>query len=488
MGVAFCVLFAWWFFSGIFMMYWDYPEVTAAARLARFQPIDAARVTVSPQAAWARLDDDRTPRSVRLAMYDGRPVYRFGFGGDERLVSADDGAEIAGFPPEQFRRVAAAWTGQPAAGARFEGALTVEDQWTVSGEFRALRPLRKYSWPSGEEVYVSEVTGAVEQATTRGSRLGAYLGAIPHWLYFTPLRKNGRLWSRIVIWASGIATAAALFGLVVGVWMYAPSRRVPYAGTKRLHMIFGLFFGFFACTWAFSGMLSMDPFPLSGDSDERAARLESALRGTPPPMKAYAAKPPREALAEAGSDFPVKELDLTSFAGAPVYLAIGSEGRSRIVPVAGAPVGAFDSRRILDAVRQAAQPDRVSESRLLTAYDAYYLDRRRERPLPVLLVLLNDEQHTRFYIDPRTARVVGAYSSSGWMERWLYHGLHSLNLPWLYQHRPAWDLLVLALLGGGLALSATAIQLAARVLRRKAGQILLRTRGHTPVSDRPLTG
>jgi hypothetical protein len=35
MGVTFCLLFAWWFLSGIFMMYWDYPSVTAADRLER---------------------------------------------------------------------------------------------------------------------------------------------------------------------------------------------------------------------------------------------------------------------------------------------------------------------------------------------------------------------------------------------------------------------------------------------------------------------
>ena len=31
----------------------------------------------------------------------------------------------------------------------------------------------------------------VVQYTTTGSRLGAYVGAIPHWFYFTPLRENG---------------------------------------------------------------------------------------------------------------------------------------------------------------------------------------------------------------------------------------------------------------------------------------------------------
>ena len=59
-------------------------------------------------------------------------------------------------------------------------------------------------------------------------------------------------------------------GIIVGVWMYSPSKKyrnagsptsIPYRGQKRWHTIFGLVFGLGAATWAFSGMLSMDPFP-----------------------------------------------------------------------------------------------------------------------------------------------------------------------------------------------------------------------------------
>jgi len=460
MGAVFCLPFAWWFVTGMFMMYWDYPEVREADRLERAQALDGSRVRLTPHEALARLDAGQVPRSVQLLMFDGRPVYRFEFGyGDQRLVHADDGTEIAEFPPELLRRVAEQWTGQ--AGARFEGVLKAEDQWTVAGSFRALRPLWKYSWPDGQEVYVSEVTGAVEQYTTRGSRVGAYFGAIPHWLYFTPLRKNGRLWSRVVIAASALASVAAVFGLMVGIWMYAPGRGVPYKGQKRLHMIFGLFFGVIACTWAFSGMLSMEPFPIEGRSGENAGRIAAALRGKRPGLEAFDAKPPRQALAETSR---VKELELTSFAGEPVYLAKQGTLRSHVIPVRGATMEEFDWRQMAGAVRMAAP---VAEARLLSEYDAYYLDRRRERPLPVLLLRLNDAESTRYYVDTHTAQVVGGYSSDAWVSRWLYHGLHSINLPWLYRNRPAWDIVVLALLAGGATLSATAITLAWRLLRRK---------------------
>ena len=463
MGVTFCLLFTWWFVTGIVMMYWDYPEVTPADRLARAQPLDGTKINLSPQQAYASLDAGRPATAVQLVMFDGRAIYRFGFGRDgRRLVHADDGTEVVEFPPEQLLRVATAWTGLPARDARFEGTLTAEDQWTVSAQFRELRPLRKYSWTDGEEVYVSEVTGAVEQYTTRGERIGAYLGAIPHWLYFTPLRKNGRLWSWVVVIASSLATVAALFGLVVGIWMYSPSRGVPFRGQRRLHMILGLFFGIVACTWTFSGMLSMEPFPIEGDGEPYGSKIAAALRGKRPPLDAFSQRLPAQALAAAG--LAVAELDLTSFGGEPVYLARDARQRSRIVPVKGSGAAAYDWKQVAQVVAGAVP---VAEGRLLAEYDAYYLDRRRERPLPVVRVRLRDARNSLFYIDPRSARIVGRYASDSWISRWLYHGLHSINLPWLYRWRPAWDMVVLALMAGGTALSVTGVILAWHVLRRK---------------------
>jgi hypothetical protein len=62
---------------------------------------------------------------------------------------------------------------------------------------------------------------------------------------------------------------------------------------------------------------------------------------------------------------------------------------------------------------------------------------------------------------------VGTYSSSDWVTRWLYHGLHSLDVPWLYNHRPAWDIVVITFMLGGTALAVTACVLAWQVLGRR---------------------
>ena len=465
MGVAFCLLFTWWFVSGIFMMYWDYPAISDADRLQKEQVLDASKVRLSAAEAWATLDSDLTPGSIRLATFDGRPTYYFLSGRIRTLIYADTGEQVEMFVPRPS--AASAWTGLPSSAARVE-EITEPDQWTLEGALLNLFPLWKYSWPNGDQVYISENTGEVVQSTTRSSRFFAELGPIPHWLYYTPLRKNGPLWSKVVIWLSGIATVAAMMGLIAGLMMYSPSRKnsIPYKGQKRLHHILGLFFGIVACTWAFSGMLSMEPFPLSSGRPQGVPRIAAALRGKRPPLSQYAMKPPQEALAQLGPAFQVKELELSSFASEPVYIATGAGGQTRIIRMRGEPLESFDPKRILNVVMSTA---RVAEAGAISQYDEYYLDRRGERPLPVLYVQLNDEAGSRFYIDPKTARVVGSYHSSmeSWVNRWLYHGLHSINFPWLYNYRPAWDIVVLTLMLGGTSLSVTSVIIGFQLVRRK---------------------
>jgi hypothetical protein len=55
------------------------------------------------------------------------------------------------------------------------------------------------------------------------------------------------------------------------------------------------------------------------------------------------------------------------------------------------------------------------------------------------------------------------------MERWLYTGLHDLDFQALYQRRPLWDLVVILLSLGGLALSVTGVVAAWRWVAQQAG-------------------
>ena len=148
---------------------------------------------------------------------------------------------------------------------------------------------------------------------------------------------------------------------------------------------------------------------------------------------------------------------------------------SWIVPVQGIPSALLDRERVLETVRKAVGPAALAEARTVNHYEAYYSDRvfNRDgnRPLPVLYVRMPGtkagEAGAGYYVDLHTARIVGSTSPDGWANRWLYHGLHSLDLPWLYNHRPAWDIVVLLLLAGGTTLCVTSAMIAWKLLRRK---------------------
>ena len=474
LGVVLCLLFLVWFASAIGMMYWDFPGVTPADRLAHAAALDLEAVKLSAAEAYAKTDGEPLDE-IRLNTYDGRPVYRFRSGRTETLVYADTAERRSGVSVEMVSRLASAWAGQPAAAARAELVEDV-DQWTLQSGVRNLKPLWKYSWPDGQQLYLSQRTGDVVQYTTTVSRIGAYLGPIPHWLYFTPIRRHQQFWSRFVIWSSAVGTFTAILGMVVALVVYSPSKRYrekgkpasfPYRGIKRWHAILGLMCGAGAITWAFSGMLSMDPFPMrrppsDADVQAAAAAVEGALRG-PLDLEAFQKKPPADALRQLGGA--VKQLELVTFAGAPTYLATLSNGETRVVPVDGEPAREFSQLSIIDAIGDVA--DVSADVTLINQYDAYYLDRRRQRPLPVVLVQFHDPDRTRLYIDPKSARIVETYSSGEWIARWLYHGLHSFNFPWLYNYRPIWDVVVLAFMSGGTALSLTSLVLAWRVLGRR---------------------
>jgi PepSY-associated TM region len=476
LGLAFCLLFALWFASGIVMMYSGYPGVTSKERLSRAAVLTPGAVHFSPGEAYSVLHESDPPDQVTLTTLEGRPIYRFRRRRSLALVYADDGEIFRWLPQAGAARIAAAWTGRPEETTKFLGAITEADQWTLSGQMIPLRPLLKYGWPDGQEVYVSAVTGKVAQHTTRAARIASYFGAIPHWLYFAPLRKNGKLWNQGVVWSSGIGTVASLLGLLVGVSMYSPSKRfqyagkpssLPYRGQKRWHLLFGLIFGLVTCTWVFSGLLSMEPFAWLSDDDSPAPSIANALRGGRLNLAAFAERSPGEALLQVASGIKVKELELTTFAGEPYYLASESPALSRIVPIHGDSTEQFDDRRILNVVLHASLPAPVAESRLITSYEAYYLDRHNQHPLPALFVRLGDAPGTMFYIDPKTARLVEAYGDRSRLNRWLYHGLHSWDLPWLYRYRPAWDIFVLMLLLGGTSLCVTSVVLAFQFVRRK---------------------
>ena len=153
LGTAFCLLFVSWFLSGMVLMYWDYPQVDARERLARAAPLDPHSIRVSPAQAYAALGGGQTPDEVRSRCWMAGPYIGSGSAALSRsFMRMLQTRRSAGGDPSEYGatdRIRMDGTTERAT-PYFREKLTRADQWTVSGEFRALRPLFKFSWPNGD--------------------------------------------------------------------------------------------------------------------------------------------------------------------------------------------------------------------------------------------------------------------------------------------------------------------------------------------------
>ena len=113
----------------------------------------------------------------------------------------------------------------------------------------------------------------------------------------------------------------------------------------------------------------------------------------------------------------------------------------------------------------------IESQELVTGEDSYYFafgiaERRDPPPFPVYRVILNDTDHTRYYLDPGTAELLRKVDADGRSYRWLFSGLHRLDFAAWLRMRPIWDMIMWVLLLGGIGLTATGTYLALSRIKR----------------------
>lgn len=473
LGVVFCLIVFVWFASGIVMIYKRMPAFTDDERVARLPPLSTDRIRLSPAEAALKAGVD-APRRVRLLMIDSRPAYQFFAQQRWTTVFADDGAAFEPLTSDQAVDTVAAGFG--AFPARHHLALlTQPDQWTFGVSIRTTGPLHKVALGDERdtEVYIARESAQVVMKTDRDSRFWGYAGAVLHWFYFTPLRQQSGLWSSLIIYGSFAGCVLSLSGLFIGLVRFSRSLRTsgsasPYVGWLRWHHYAGLLFGVVTFTWIFSGMLSMSPWNWSPGNAPRPAQVE-AVRGGPLNLTLFTL-PPFTKLRRG-----VHEIELMQFRGQPFYdlrTGFGIHGLS--VPIlisatTGEWIERFSADDLLGGARLAMPGVAPIETVMLKEYDAYYYDKTGRRPLPVLRVKYDDADRTWLYLNTRDGQLLRREVTRSRIERWLYHGLHSLDFPVLYQTRGLWEVVVIALSLGGIALSVTSLAIAYRAVRHATG-------------------
>ena len=498
LGIGLGLLIVVWFASGIGMIYArGMPSLTDQLRLERLEPLDFESVRVTPLEAAERAGLGASLGGVTLLMVMDRPVYRLR-GRGSATVFADTGERMQEVGPAPAREVASRFMDVDSERIRYEELLTESDQWTIS--LRGQLPFHKLSIDDdrGTQLYVSPESGEVTLLTTRASRALAWVSAIPHWLYFTPLRVRQNLWTQTILWTAGLGCVLAILGITLGILQFKFSRPfrlsrirsyIPYTGWMRWHYIMGLVFGVVALTWVFSGLLSMEPFGWAAREGLGTGELRRALVGGPLDASGFPQVDVEawDALLPGRS---VKAITYARILGEPYFMVrstpaepggvtnsgrVAGGGTARLGDASRSLVSAetlevrrepFAVESLMGRVRETYPDVPIVETWFLEEYDSYHYSRDGQAPLPILRVKFDDPDQTWLYIDPRSGQLSTSVHRLDRVERWIYHGFHSLDFGFWYYNRPIWDIGVIVLSLGGLATSTIGLYVGIRRLWR----------------------
>lgn len=466
-GVALSLLFSVWFLSGFVMIYHTFPRIGVAHRLQRQE---ALALPLPPlPAVLAQVPDSSEIRSITLRRYMGETVFRIRTGVQEYAIEAGTLRPVPPGAVPQPGAVAALWCGAPVA--RIDTLYALE-QWIPFNALRKEFPIYKYyfSDEAKHQLYVSSRTGVALQFTDARSRCWAWLGAIPHWVYFTWLRQDAETWGRTVIVLAAIGCLVTVAGFYRGIRVFrmAVRRRKPFASPYRKrwfrwHYVTGMVFGVFVLTWTFSGLMSLASIPKWFSSARADYPVRSVLRGDTVAAAAYRLDY-RELLAA----YPgVKEVEWGSFNGVPLYrVRTGGEEYTVDASVASVTPLCLTEKQVTEAVRRIHGAEVPLRTEWLTKFDAYYVSRKRPLPLPVYRVAVQDEAGSAYYIDPASGAYRYVNRDARYMH-WMYPALHSFAVPWLVKHPVIWNMVMWGLMLGGTAVSLTALALSLGLVKRK---------------------
>lgn len=431
-GVAVGLLMLLWFASGVVMLFVHWPEVTDEERAAGLPPI-----------TWARccsFGDTQEVQQVRAASVEnlaGRPVLRF----DGQALDLATGRMIQQVSGEDAARVAEAYAAAHGIAGRAGAPRLVErDQWTVTGYFDKRRPFHLFRFDDSArtDLYVSARTGVVSQAVNAREKVLNWLGPIPHWLYPQILRADVRLWTQVVIWTSVTGVFLAVTGIYLGLVAWRPwrdARLTPYRGLMAWHHLTGLAAGLLTLTWVASGLFSMNPWGLfESRSDDRAEQMTGGVSFGDLKLAIEGAK--------AASVTP-RRLVAAPLEGGLYLMADGVrlDATGRPAPLASATLA-----------RAAARLGPAERAELIVREDAYYYGHHQPVSLPAYRVELRDG--ARFYLDPASGAVLARVDGPRKAGRWLFEGLHRLDLVRGFDRGVGWAAAMVVLLvfaGAGVA-------------------------------------
>lgn len=466
LGIYLSILFLMWFVSGIVMMYHTYPRIEKKQALAFAEDIDTSMLPIRELVK--ELPKQKPVKGISLCKRAGENVIRVSTEEDEFLLNARTGLHVRRFSCGQLQQVASRWSPE---GAMLKDTLAGIDVWLIGVYPFKDFPVYHYRIPDGEkgELYLSSRTGDALQYTTWKSRLWAWIGAIPHWIYIKQFRAHGRQpWTNIVLWVSGIGILMTLSGLYAGIrsfWVAlkkhkkgTPYRKRPF----RWHHMTGICFGLFALTWIFSGFMSLAQVPQWISKVHEPRNVREEINGSSLALETFRLDC-RNILKQNG----VRNLTWMTLGGYPCY-KVETEKETYLVDATVASeakrlvVDEMFCREMMRRIRGKEVPVDVT---LLTEYDNYYISLKNALPLPVYKIDVQDADKSCYYLNPADGSC-RYFNENARYRAWMYKGLHCFCTTFFAHNPLVRHILMWIFLLGGCALSMTGVILSIRHVSR----------------------
>lgn len=418
-GRVAALLFAGWFISGLVLIYHPYP----------------------------RLDD--------AEVYARMPLLA------DSVAPAADASEVA-------RR----WLEAPIERV---DTLMERSQWVLSSRFEDDFPVYRFYYADKErhELFVSGSSLRPIQYTSRTDRIWSYFGAIPHKVYIPALRRDTATWKVVMTTGGALCLAAALSGLVAGIGLLRlhhrrtgkwrnPFRR----GAWRWHFALGLCIGALLVTWGLSGTYSVQKVPEWVASSKNDFTLSARkFWGKTEAADSLWLFTEEVASRHFGR---LKAYERLTFGGYPAVRVVNADSAVLLCGDDSVPVPLVIPRAVVERRLGKLCGDSVAYSiELMKNYDQYYMPRLRgQADLPVYKATLHAPGNPTIYIDPADG-YVRLITDRKRARKWVFEGMHYLNINHFYTCRPLWTACIWLLCGCGAAVCLTGAWITAGKVRRR---------------------
>ena len=462
------MFFLMWFVTGLVLVYFPFPNVSDSQKYEKMDALPASLPDL--EQILARLPEtDRTVKKIQVRSFQDQTLFTIKTKDSLYTYCADISQDIKPLTKQTFEKIAKKWVNAPVAKI---DTIHKRDQWIMYTRYLREMPIYKYYFDDKEkhQLYISSKTGEVQQFSDKKERFWAWMGAIPHKFYFTSLRVNQDAWLISLKTGGVIALIAAITGMYIGLFIFYRSRKLklgvsPYKKHwYKWHHITGLVFGVFLITWAFSGAMALQRIPqwvLKTDGDYSVP--SSKFRGKQLPIESYQLD--YRMLIAKHPD--LKSIEWGHFQDIPVYNIVTGNQEMTIDASSSEVKELFLPEVEIDkAIRQIHGKDAVFTTSLINEYEEYYLSRKRTYPLPAYKVLVDNADKSRYYIDPKTGDF-RYLNRSRLAKKWIFSGLHYLNIKWLVERPFLWTISIWVLCLGGAYVSLSGVYLSVKYLKRK---------------------